>query len=728
MYGDKTKEISNLVAGRLPEFVRVDHPTLVAFLEAYYEWLQRTERGGQIVSPMVLQDVIDVDRSLNDFISQFKKEYLFDFPEQLAVSKETGNPVDVRKLIKNIKAFYRAKGTEKSYEFLFRILYDTGVEFYYPKRDILRVSDGKWLQKTSIKVTNTLGDRIFESVGRIVYQTNERGQIISSGKVLDVSIYREGQNDIAELTILGRNGTFTPGSKGIDFKTADGKILHELRVYDVVASVSISSGGSGYIVGDRISFTSATGDSGEGALASVSLVNSAGSIRRIKMDNFGVNYLVAPTITINSLSGTGFVGVANTSAVCEYEGYYINTDGRLSTNKVLQDNHYYQDFSYVLKAEIVIDEYREAVRRLVHPAGMAMFGQVLIKRCAREDLDNSSALIRFEVPIIGHYAPYTFNTFDNLPDWFSIPGTGASSGYNVHVGYNPTKHDSLIQALGITPVPRQQGNPIANVIPFVEATGPSFTPLGLTGYKYADPFWIIYEHPNRKISDIVVAQVWKSQITDFMQWPEWTSSTGGGPPTGWDSDFYGASGTSAVEKKYALLKYDSQSAFRKITARSFLNMPIGNEFDCRTEDRVRYARPIVSTIYPLNAMVISTFGRCEFNATIMITNYENLPRFGVTAASKIRFTLSGTRSETKVININARNCLFQNLTDGPYSLKVEVTDSNGKPIQGISDTVVFEFYCARPEIVGDGSGSTDSEIDRIVSSISGQAQDPIGFV
>jgi len=31
--------ISPFVAGQLPEFVRVDHPTMVAFLNAYYEWL-----------------------------------------------------------------------------------------------------------------------------------------------------------------------------------------------------------------------------------------------------------------------------------------------------------------------------------------------------------------------------------------------------------------------------------------------------------------------------------------------------------------------------------------------------------------------------------------------------------------------------------------------------------------------------------------------------------------
>ena len=163
-----TNSLSNLVSGRLPEFVRVDHPTLVAFLEAYYEWLQEKDRSGKILSPMVLEDVIDIDSSIDEFLNQFKNQFLYGFPEKLAISQETGNPVDPRKLMKNIKAFYRSKGTEKSYEFLFRVLYDASVEFYYPKRDVLRVSDGKWYESTSIKISNSLGDEIYNSVGQIV--------------------------------------------------------------------------------------------------------------------------------------------------------------------------------------------------------------------------------------------------------------------------------------------------------------------------------------------------------------------------------------------------------------------------------------------------------------------------------------------------------------------------------------------------------------------------------
>ena len=35
-------KISTVVSNQLPEFVRADHPTFVAFLEAYYEYLEQS--------------------------------------------------------------------------------------------------------------------------------------------------------------------------------------------------------------------------------------------------------------------------------------------------------------------------------------------------------------------------------------------------------------------------------------------------------------------------------------------------------------------------------------------------------------------------------------------------------------------------------------------------------------------------------------------------------------
>ena len=70
MTNNNSNPISTFIAGQLPEFVRVDHPTLVAFLTSYYEWLDADNI--YLRSPQKLGNVIDIDRTLDEFIANFK--------------------------------------------------------------------------------------------------------------------------------------------------------------------------------------------------------------------------------------------------------------------------------------------------------------------------------------------------------------------------------------------------------------------------------------------------------------------------------------------------------------------------------------------------------------------------------------------------------------------------------------------------------------------------------
>lgn len=509
---DDDRQISRFVPDRLPEFVRVDHPTLVSFLEAYYEWLGLRRDAGIILSPMEMHNIPDVDSSLEQFIENFKSQYLFNFPESLAISRETGNPVDARRLVKNIKQFYQAKGTEKSYEFLFRILYDTNVEFYYPKTDILRLSSGRWTQNNYLRVSNALGDQIFNAAGNLIVQRNAAGQITATAKVISVNVYQIDNFDVAELLITGRNGTFQTGDAGIEFES-EGKTYREVRVFSVVSTIDITNGGADYQLGERVNFVAAQGDSGQRGRGTVVEVDAVGGIRKINIDDFGINYGIAPSISIETSRGTGFSGTATIGSLCQSFGYYTNNDGRLSTNKVIQDNHYYQNWSYVLKSEVVIDTYREMIRRLVHPVGTAMFGSVLVKRCSKADIHNATALMSFHIPHIGNYAAYTVNTFDDLSLWFQESVTGGMTA----AGYAPDTHDSLIaqEGDGLASL----GNPISNNVQFVGATAGILT---TAGFPDADPFWIVYPHANKQVDrGYHYARIWRNQARQMITWSEW---------------------------------------------------------------------------------------------------------------------------------------------------------------------------------------------------------------
>jgi hypothetical protein len=61
-----------------------------------------------------------------------------------------------------------------------------------------------------------------------------------------------------------------------------------------------------------------------------------------------------------------------------YAGYYSGLAGIIGGNRRIQDNEYYQQFSYVIRSRRSIQEYASIVKQLVHPAGFAFFGKTLM--------------------------------------------------------------------------------------------------------------------------------------------------------------------------------------------------------------------------------------------------------------------------------------------------------------------------------------------------------------
>jgi hypothetical protein len=62
-------------------------------------------------------------------------------------------------------------------------------------------------------------------------------------------------------------------------------------------------------------------------------------------------------------------------AICKYPGYFENNNGFLSDSIYLQDSKYYQLFSYVITIDERLADYKSAVKTLIHPAGMQLFGE-----------------------------------------------------------------------------------------------------------------------------------------------------------------------------------------------------------------------------------------------------------------------------------------------------------------------------------------------------------------
>ena len=71
----------------------------------------------------------------------------------------------------------------------------------------------------------------------------------------------------------------------------------------------------------------------------------------------------------------------------------------------IQDSYYYQDFSYVVKVGAAIADWRAEIKKAVHPAGFAMFGEVSIS-------NKVSTLMTVPVTGITSYTPTLASLFE----------------------------------------------------------------------------------------------------------------------------------------------------------------------------------------------------------------------------------------------------------------------------------------------------------------------------
>ena len=270
------KKLSTLVEQQFPEFVRTDGPQFVAFLEAYYEWMEQD--GNAIDANKNLLSYRDIDTTLDAYVAYFQDEFMATIPQS--------HIADNGLTTKNIIDYHRSRGSEKSYKFLFRILYNDNVDFYYPGRDILRASDGRWVIAKTLRAENlTSPTAVFEMEGFEI-TGGDSGATAIVEQVLQTIV---AGADVYTLTLKNIEGTF-----------AQPEII-----------------------------TSSNG------------------------------YTASTTSTINTAAGQ-----------------YVGTNGFLSWDKYLQDNYFYQEYSYVLKSNQFVNKYRNVLKKAVHPSGTILFGEI----------------------------------------------------------------------------------------------------------------------------------------------------------------------------------------------------------------------------------------------------------------------------------------------------------------------------------------------------------------
>ena len=125
----------------------------------------------------------------------------------------------------------------------------------------------------------------------------------------------------------------------------------------------------------------------------IKLKNTTGTIRE------GINIQSSLT-TITGNVKSVFVSTFSEEINSFYDnlGYYSSDRGKLGvSNQKITDSFFYQDYSYVIKSQTSIEQWRDLIKSTTHPAGFKLFGQVDVEGTASSEMP-------IEMPKSSHYS------------------------------------------------------------------------------------------------------------------------------------------------------------------------------------------------------------------------------------------------------------------------------------------------------------------------------------
>jgi hypothetical protein len=319
---------------------KVDPPVPIRIVQGdFYIYENRTSSSNNQLMEVTKNwnRYLDIDVATTD--NQQIRQKLYDnfikvLPKSLVADKTL--------IAKHAKDFYRSKGSENSVKFLLRALYNTESDFYYPKQDILRASDGKWYIEKIIRISDTMVNNVSNSmvdtefVGKQITGMSSQAQAIVEG----VNVYYKNGRLVTELLISNTNKPFLSNEKIFayyqDSELGITKFASATVFGGQIIDVQITNGGTGYLEGMVIPVIP-TDNTGNGARIIVSKV-SRGGINRIfvgsgdqlNLPQFGgAGYKVDDLILVSGGGGTG--ALAGVESVWDNNFYHPNTYNLTST-------------------------------------------------------------------------------------------------------------------------------------------------------------------------------------------------------------------------------------------------------------------------------------------------------------------------------------------------------------------------------------------------------------
>jgi len=278
------KFISPLIKSQFPGFYRDQGPNFIAFVQAYYEWMEK--QGNVINLSRSLSEIGDIDLTTAEFIKYFKTKYINSLPDNVITDK--------RLLVKHIIDLYRSKGNESSYKLLFRMLFNEDIDFYIPSEYMMKPSDNTWFVPKYIEVSDSY--YLQDLVGHSIYSSGN-----GTGVVEDFTTKIVSGKTINILHLSNVEGQFKYGEEIYSYDFPEINISNAPVIFGSLSTVSVTSGGYNYKVGDLLNVIG----SGFGCVARVAATTNQNGKVTFNLKNGGKGFSTSPNITITGGGGAG---------------------------------------------------------------------------------------------------------------------------------------------------------------------------------------------------------------------------------------------------------------------------------------------------------------------------------------------------------------------------------------------------------------------------------------
>jgi len=277
-----TEKISLLVASQFPQFIQNDYTTFIEFVETYYRFLEQDQGALEIVQNA--KSYSDIDSTTEAFVSYFLTNYTKSIPYSVLADK--------RMFVKKVKDLYESKGSELSFKLLFRLLYDVNVDVTYPYDNVLRASDGEWVQKSTVRVKYLDGgpNAFDDIVDRYLV-------VIKAGITYKTSILSKKYLAADHYELVLKNSELAPYEvgDGVTVSSKDGVLLYG-QISGTTTGATILIPGKNFRVAQIINVNIAGAVNSQVQVISV---NEEGGITGLKILSYGYNFNLPVTVNLS---------------------------------------------------------------------------------------------------------------------------------------------------------------------------------------------------------------------------------------------------------------------------------------------------------------------------------------------------------------------------------------------------------------------------------------------